>query len=573
MEFRPDNNIMHTVMASCASYFVSACVFSIAINILYLAPTIYMMQVSDRVLPSGSKETLLLLTLAYVLSMSTLVALDIVRSMVLTRAGLRIDRMLSVRLMSILMERANQQKNSSQKRDDALRSLDRFRQFITGTGVHAVFDVPWMPIYMGILFLVHPMLGYVALMFMGVQVFITVLTDKITQRRLMLSGMAYQKSAQLADAALRNAEVVIGMGMIESILGPWYEFRRTMLAHQVVASDRNAILTCISKGLRFLVQSLMVALGTYLAIDHLITAGAMFASMLLIGRATQPLDQILGVWKYLIDARAAYRNLNEILLERPFRQTSAVLPRPTGIVHVDRVFYAPPQSTKAILSGLNFTMEPGSCYGLIGPTASGKSTLARLMVGVHAANQGVVRLDGADVYTWERRDFGRYVGYLPQDVELFAGSVAQNISRFLDEENFENLSEAIIEASTKAGAHDMILRLPKGYETAIGEQGAILSGGQRQQIGLARAVFGKPCFVVLDEPNSNLDSDGEIALGRCLQHLKVSKTSVVIISHRPGILNFVDRVVYLDGGQIRNIMERDEFFAKMGKPNTSVATR
>ncbi|MBI1207184.1 MAG: type I secretion system permease/ATPase [Azospirillum sp.] len=565
---KPDSDVLRAVLISCAGYFASAGLFSMVINLLYLAPTVFMIQVSDRVLTSGSKETLVLLMLAYVIAVMTLGALDTVRSLVLIRAGLRIDRLLSARLMALLFERANQFKNLAQKRDEPIRTLDRLRQFVTGSGIHALFDLPWLPIYLFVMYLVHPSLAIVAVCFMALQLLITVLADKITHSRMVQAGMAGMRSYSLADSSLRNAEVVIGMGMTNAILAPWHALRRTMLMHQAVASNRNAVLASIGKFLRLVVQSLMMAVGAFLAIDHVVTPGGMFAAMLLIGRATQPLDQLIGIWKNMIDALEAYRSLNQLLSEKPPRETATVLPEPTGIVIVERLLYVPPQSSRPVIAGLSFTLEPGTSLAVIGPTASGKSSLARLLVGVYAPTQGAVRLDGADVFTWDRRDFGRFVGYLPQDVELFAGTVAQNISRFAEEEGD---GSEIIEAARKAGAHDMILKLPKGYDTPIGDQGAILSAGQRQQIGLARAVYGRPRMIVLDEPNSNLDSDGEIALAGCLQALKAAKTTVILISHRPGVLNHVDRILYIDGGQPRALMTRDEFFAKLNKTKTAVA--
>jgi PrtD family type I secretion system ABC transporter len=555
---------MAAVLKACASYFIGAGIFSFAINMLLLAPTLFMLQVSDRVMTTGNKETLVLLFLIYVVAIAVQAALDYLRSKVLIRAGLRIDRRISLRIMAILFERATRVR--VRDRSEAIRALDGFRQFITGAGIHALFDLPWVVIYLGILFIIHPLLGGVSVLFMIFQIMITVATEVLTNGRIVQAGEARNRSYTLAEAALRNAEVVLGMGMIRGILSPWMSNRREMLNNHAIASDRNAWLTSLSRMLRLMVQSLLLAIGSYLAIDRDITPGEMFAGMLLIGRATQPLDQILSIWRSMIGAREAYRNLDAVLSSPPPRDTVTVLPKPTGRLLVDRLVYTPQGSNRQILSGVSFDIEPGTCLGVIGPTAAGKSTLVRLLVGVFPPSDGTVRLDGADVFTWDRDDFGRYVGYLPQDIELFAGTVAQNIARFSDAD-----SDDIIAAAQLAGAHDMILKLPQGYETSIGEDGSTLSGGQRQQVALARAVFGSPCFVVLDEPNANLDTEGDAALGKCLANLKARNVTVVIVSHRLNVLQSVDKVLYLQQGQIRQMMTREELLKQMAGGQTSPA--
>lgn len=560
LSFDPrQTKVLQAALRHCTAYFAAAMLFSMAINTLYLAPTVFMIQLSDRVMSSGSKETLLLLLIAYAIAIICLGALDYVRAQVLIRAGLRLDKLLSRRLIGLLFERANIFGAPQGQRDEPLRALDTFRHFVTGSGIHAFFDLPWLPIYLAVLFLVHPYLGGVALAFMALQVGIAILSRHLTDERVLLAGQAGQKSFGLAEAALRNSEVVQGMGMMDAVLAPWEQNRRVMLIHQAVASDRNAMVQATSTFLRLFVQSALVSVGAYLAIDRVITPGGMFAAMLLIGRATQPLDQVVGVWKTALMARQAYQNLNFLFSQPPLRETSAVLPQPTGRLTLERVVYAPYGARRPVIQGVGFNIEPGTCLAVIGPSASGKSTLARLIVGIYPPSDGAVRLDGASIFHWDRGDFGRHVGYLPQDIELFAGTVAENIARFQG----ANDGQAIIQAAQRAGAHEMILTLPKGYETSIGEAGAILSGGQRQLIGLARAVYGAPRLVVLDEPNSNLDNDGEVALTRCLINLKKAGTTVVLVSHRPSILNHVDLVLYMAEGQARALLPRDEFLAKL----------
>jgi PrtD family type I secretion system ABC transporter len=556
---------MRDVLLGCRGYFVSTGVFSLFINLLYLAPTVYMYQVSDRVMTSGSIETLAFLTLGYVVALATIAALEVVRARVLVRAGLRIDRLVTERLMPILFERANLlSANDNRLRDQPLRALDGFRQFATGSGVLALFDLPWLPIYLVTLFLLHFSFGMLSLVFMVLQLLLTVLTELFTSTLMAQSERARVRSYGMADTALRNAEVVMGMGMAEGVLGPWSHDRRTMLHKHALASDRNALLSTLGRFLRLLVQALIVGLGAYLAIQREVSPGTMFAAMLLIGRATQPLDQVVAAWKSILATRQSFRTLRQLLAEPSPRQTAEVVPVPVGTLTVEQLAYVPPGARQPVLAGVSLHLTAGGALGVIGPSAAGKSTFARLLVGVHRPTDGAVRLDGANVYTWERTDFGRHVGYLPQDIELFAGSVSQNISRFRP-----CAPEDIINAARLAGAHEMILNLARGYETPIGEAGVMLSGGQRQMIGLARAVFGNPRLVVLDEPNSNLDSDGEMALSRCLQFLKQTGVTVVLISHRPAVLQQVDDILYLHAGRPRALIPRAEFLAQMRRPTAT----
>jgi len=550
--------LLTVALRKCTPHFVSAALFSMGVNLLFLAPTIYMIQISDRVMSSGSKDTLLFLTLAYALAILTLGALDYVRSAVLIRAGLRLDRQLVVQIMGLMLEYANLGGRAPRQRDEMLRALDEFRGFLTGTGIHAMFDLPWLPIYMLALYFVHPVVCMVSVAFMLLQTLVTVGAEWWMETPLNQSQAARSSSYGLADSALRNAEVVAGMGMRDAILEPWHRDRLVMMDYHAVASGRNAMMTATSKALRLFVQGLIVAVGSYYVLERSISGGAMFAGMLLIGRATQPLDQILGTWKMFVGARQAYAKLNLFLAAPSPREVSVVLPKPVGVVSVENVAYVPPRAQHPVFSDLNFALMPGTCLGILGPSAVGKSCLARLLVGVHKPTKGVVRLDGADVFTWDRRDFGRYVGYLPQDIELFAGTVAQNITRF---RNIE--PDAVIAAAKMAGAHEMICKLPQGYETQVGDSGAILSGGQRQQVGLARAVFGNPVLVVLDEPNSNLDAEGEGLLAQCMRRLKEAGTTVVLISHRPRILECVELILYMTGGEMR-IYTQEEFFSSAG---------
>ncbi len=543
-------------LRACNLYFLTAFGFSFVYNVLFLTPTLYVLQVSDRVLTSGSHETLFVLTAACLIALTTLVAIDAVRARILIRCGLRFDSLLSTRVVVAMIE--NSSAFRGQTRRDALRNLDMLRQFLTAQGIHALFDLPWAPLYLIVIFMIHPWLGLVAVVFSVLLVALTVATEVATNGPLTQAAEAGQRHYTLTQASQRNAEVILSMGMLDGLLARWRRDRNAMLSLQAEASDRASYLSGGSKFLRLAVQALILGVGALLVIDRKITGGEMFAAMILIGRGTQPIDQIVGVWKSLITARAAYQSLKELLIDSPLPPPSTALPKPRGFLSVEQLAFVPPGAQKPVLIGVNFQVEPGNAIAIIGPSAAGKSTLARLLVGLYKPSAGAVRLDGANMHTWDRNELGHHIGYLPQDIELFNGTVAENIARFTPAPD-----KAIIEAAMMAGAHEMILRLPQGYDTAIGEDGALISGGQRQRIGLARALFGDPCLIVLDEPNSNLDSDGEIALAHCILSLKESGKTVVMVTHRPSSLNTVENVLYLHSGQVMGLVPRHQLLAKI----------
>jgi PrtD family type I secretion system ABC transporter len=546
-------------LGRCLPYFGAAALFSCGINLLYLASPLYMLQVYDRVMASGSQYTLIMLTVALLLALATMAALDAIRARVLVRCGIAFDARLAARLMTALIDRFVY--SGSTRHAQLLRDLDQFRQFLTGPGVHAIFDLPWMPIYVAILCLLHPLLGLVAVAGAGVLLLLAVLNELVTSRPLKRANEAALRTYGFTDAALRNAEVIQAMGMQGGLLGVWDGDRRDMLSAQAVASDRNASLTALIKFSRLFLQSLILGVGAWLAIDHAVTAGVIFAGSLLMGRALAPIEQVVGAWKQFVGARQAYRRVRDLLAAEPARAFGMQLPRPEGRLSVERLVFAPPGHERPLIKGISFDLPAGQGLGLIGPSAAGKSTLARLLVGAWKPNVGHVRLDGADVWSWNRADFGRHVGYLPQDIELFAGTVRDNIARFTDAAPAD-----IVEAARKAGIHEMILRLPNGYETEIGEGGAALSGGQRQRIGLARALFGSPCLLVLDEPNANLDAEGEQALAQTLAELKAQGTTIVVIAHRPAVLNTVDKIIVMRDGAIEMFGPRAEIVARLAGP-------
>jgi len=544
---------------ACSGYFVAAGLFSAAINILYLASPLYMLQVYDRVLSSSSVPTLLMLTLALVIALLAMAMLDNIRARILIRVGIRLDRLLARRVMSAMVREANSLQGSA--RGQPLRDFDSFRQFITGSGVYTLFDAPWAPIFILVIALLHPVLGLCALVFAAVLLCLAVLNEYRVRAPLLEGGEAAARNYAFTEASLRNSHVIEGMGMIGGLLDRWSRDRNRSLAAQAIASDRGAAVSSTIRFFRITMQSLMLGVAAFLVMDRVVTPGIMFASVILLARALMPIEQAVGSWRQLVSARAAYRRVALLLQNNPPAPASVVLPPPKGRLLAQAVTFHVPGILSPVLQDLNFAVEPGEALGVIGPSGAGKSTLARLIVGIHAPSRGTLRLDGANVATWERGDFGRHVGYLPQEIELFADSVAANIARL----GIGN-DKDIVEAAITAGAHEIILGLPRGYETQIGEGGVNLSGGHRQRIGLARALYGNPSLVVLDEPSSNLDLEGEIALGNCLARLKEMGRTVVIISHRPATLNTVDKILLLQNGAIRMFGPRREVLAKLAPP-------
>lgn len=558
MLVKPDSDELRRVLHDCRGYFVTAAIFSLAINLLYLAAPLYMLQVYDRVISSGSQITLLMLTIALLVAFVALAALDAVRARVLTRASIRLDRLVAGRVMTAVIDRAAALGGA---RSQLLRDFDTFRQFITGPGVHAIFDLPWAPIYILVIFALHPILGLFAFGSAILLIAMALLNEWLVRPPLTGANEAAARNYAFTEMSLRNWEVVQAMGMMGGLLQRWARDRNRMLERQVTASDRAATMQSMIRFLRLSMQSIILGLGALLVIERLTTVGAMFAASILLGRALQPVEQLVGSWRNLVAARSAYRRIRDLLSSSPLRDRNLALPRPTGRLSVEALSFAMPGSAKPILRGLAFGIAAGEVLGVIGPSGAGKSTLARQIVGIMPPSAGTVRLDGADVSTWPKESLGRYLGYLPQDIELFADSVAANISRFQDGDD-----QKVIAAAQLAGVHEMILRLPNGYDTQVGEGGAVLSGGYRQRIGLARAVYGNPSLVVLDEPSSNLDSDGDAALTDCITQLKERGVTVVLISHRPATINVVDKILLIREGVVEMFGTRAEVLGKLTRP-------
>lgn len=549
-------------LAACRGYFAAAALFSLAINLLYLATPLYMLQVYDRVISSASETTLLMLTIALLLALVALAGLDVVRARVLTRAGIRLDRLLAARIVAATVDHVG----GAGARSQSLRDFDTFRQFVTGSGIHALFDLPWAPLYIAAIFLLHPVLGTFALGSAVLLVLLALANEWLVRRPLGEANESAARNYSFTEMSLRNAEVVRAMGMVDGLIRRWSLDRNRVLERQTTASDRAALISGLIRFLRLAMQSVILGLGAWLVIERQVTVGAMFAASILLGRSLQPVEQIVGTWRNLVSARGAFARVAALLVASPRRDRAIAMPRPAGHLSVEGVSFVMAGMTMPILRGVAFRLQPGEVLGIIGPSGAGKSTLARHLVGVVNPSSGTVRLDGADVATWPHASRGQHLGYLPQDIELFADTVAANISRFGTDADAE-----IIQAARMAGVHDMILRLPNGYETQVGEGGAVLSGGLRQRIALARAVFGDPSLVILDEPSSNLDAEGDSALADCVMQLKQRGTTVVIISHRPATLGTVDTMLVLRDGVVEMFGKRADVIARLTRSVTQPA--
>jgi len=554
-----ESELQQAILTSKKSFIIVG-FFSLFINLLMLVPPLYMLQLYDRVLTSRSEDTLIMLTLIVVVLFITMALLEIVRSKILVKVGNKLDSILSQRIFDSLFELAN--KYPGKASSMPLSDLAQVRQFLTGNGLFAFFDAPWIPIYIGVLFLFHPMFGYFAIFAAIVLICFTIINEYSTKEKLAEANNSNRASTIFVDSNLRNAEIVNAMGMRNAIRGKWEEKYYKFLNAQNDASNKAGIWSNISKSTRMLFQSLILGLGGYLAINMEVSAGMMIAGSIIMGRALAPLDLIINSWKGFSSARTSYARIDSLLNDFPKDKEYMRLPNPKGEIILEQAAVIPPGAKQPSLKGISMIINEGDIVGVIGPSAAGKSSLARVILGLWPLAQGKVRLDKADIYQWDKQELGEFIGYLPQDIELFEGTISQNIARFNEVD-----AKKVVEAAKKAGVHEMILRLPEGYDTVIGAGGASLSGGQKQRIGFARALYDNPVLVVLDEPNSNLDEQGELALVKAIIDLKKQGTTVVIITHRTSILQVTNKLAVIQQGVLEMYGATKEVTEKITEAN------
>ena len=544
---RHNAHVANEMLAALTAYkraFFNIGLFSAVINLLMLAPALYMLQVYDRVLASGNLMTLLMLTLMILGLFALMGALEWVRSQVVIRLGTQMDMRLNQRVYDAAFEA--QLRTASPAAGQALSDLTRLRQFATGNALFAFFDAPWFPVYLFVIFMFSPWLGLLALGGAVVLMLLAWINQRVSHGPLKAASEWSVEATQQASAHLRNSEAIEAMGMLDTLRERWLAQHIAFLTQQNLASEKTATVSAWSKGVRLALQSLVLGLGAWLAVQGQITAGMMIAGSILMGRVLSPIDQLIGVWKQWSSARLAYQRLEALLQAYPPRPRRMALPAPTGELSVEQLGACAPGTRRATLANLSFALPAGQVLGVIGPSGCGKSTLARLLVGVWQPVTGKVRLDGADLSQWDKHQLGPHLGYLPQDIQLFAGTIAHNIARFA-----EVNADKVLAAAQMAGVHELILQLPQGYDTVLGDSGAGLSGGQKQRIGLARAVYGLPAVIVLDEPNSNLDDAGEQALLQAITRLKTLKRTLILITHKPNVLTLTDQLLILREGQLQ----------------------
>ena len=530
--------------------------FSFFVNILMLTGPLYMLQIYDRVLASGSHETLLVITVLTLGLFAAMALLDYVRSALLARGGEAFENTMKGLTFDLVL---NASRRGASAADQPLRDLRQLRQFVGGQALTAVFDAPWTPFFLAIVFLMHPLLGFVA-----VGGLIVLLTLAFINERT--SRMANEKASGMSSAAdrhavsaIRNVAAADAMGMRGALKKRWLEMSGQAANNSLIATDRIGGLTAASKATRLFLQSAILGTGAFLAISGEVTPGVMIAASIITGRALAPIEIVTGQWKAFAQATSAYKRFIAFVGAEIDPPQRTPLPDPSGAIAVEKAYCRPGGSKDPIIKNVSFELEAGEALGIVGPSAAGKSTLARALVGVENLIAGEIRLDRANIEHWDREALGRFVGYLPQEVELFAGTAAQNIARLSEEPD----PQKIIAAAMAAGAHEMILQFPDGYDTEIGDRGRHLSAGQRQRLGLARALYGDPKLVVLDEPNANLDAEGDAALANAVKGLKARGATVIMIAHRPSAISFVDKILLLANGEARAFGPRDEILKQI----------
>ena len=553
---RPQTPLNHAVSAA-RSALIPAGIFSLFINMLALVSPLYMLQVYDRVLSSRNLMTLLFLTIIAVFLYLVYGSLEGLRSRVLVRGGARFENVLRTPLFETTFA-AMLGRKSGTVEAQPFRDADMVREFVTGSAMLAFFDLPWVPLFIAASFLLHPIFGWLAIGSGILTLIFTIINEYSTTKLLHRATQASISAHADVSATLRNSEVMRAMGMTPGLKDRWAERRDEQIVWQAVASDRGSALMAGLKSFRQIVQVLILGVGGYLVLEGELSAGGIVAASIIVGRALAPIELAVSQWKVFQGARGAWGRLQDLFRQIPQNQLRMPLPAPKGDIRVEQIVAAAPGERTPILRGVSFQIEKGDALAVIGPSAAGKSSLIRVLLGVWPAHAGTVRFDGFEVNHWNPNDLGPHIGYLPQDVELFAGTVAQNIARFREAEHGD-----VISAAELAGVHEMVQHMPNGYDTQIGEGGHALSGGQRQRVGLARALFGKPAIVVLDEPNANLDSTGESALVAAIRYLKQAGSTVIFVTHKTNMLTLADKVLLMEQGAVRLYGERDEVFAKI----------
>lgn len=547
---------MHGFFRRYKQHFLYAGIFSFFDNMLVLITPLYMLQLFDRVMTSQSQETLLMLTIAAVGGLLVMLVLETLRARLLGAAGVLMDQQLGAQVVVNLVKSAAQL--SGRDYAQGARDVASLRNFLTGNGIFAFFDAPWALFFIIVIFIIHPLMGAVALVGALLLFGVAVLNQKITKLPLANISKSSRKSSRFIDISVRNAEVLSAMGMLEGVHQRWFEMNNEVLGQQQSLTRYTSFIVAGTKFLRQFIQVAMLGVGAYLVVEKHVTPGIMMAATIILGRALAPIEQAITTWKAFVEARDAYVSL-DTLLANSVDKKAMPLPAPSGNLEVEKVSFVIPESRLVVIKGVSFSLESGEVLGIIGPSAAGKSTILRLLAGIWKPASGAVRLDGVDVSEWDRQELGQYIGYLPQDSELFSSTVAENIARLT---TAIDKSEQIVEAAKMAGVHELILRLPNGYETEVGEGAYMLSGGQRQRIALARALFGKPRLVLLDEPNANLDGEGEIALLNAIHSMKESGMTVVIVTHKPAMLAHADKVLVMKDGSVEAFGPKNQIIEK-----------
>ena len=550
---------LSTALRSCQGAILGVAVFSGVSNILMLTGAIYMLQIYDRVLPSRSVPTLIALSLLAGILFLGQAIIDLVRGRVLSRIGAELDEAVGKRVFSgMIVPSSGQQTGGTQPQHD----LDNIRAFLSSPGPNALFELPWLPFYLVIIWTFHPILGFTALCGAIALSALTITTELLTRKPMSLAAASAIRRTSLAEAARRNAEVIAAMAMAARVYDLWREAGRLHIRHQQHVSDVAGGFGSFARSLRLMLQSAMLGVGAWLVIKGEATAGIIIAGSILVGRALAPVDLAIAHWRNFVAARQSWKRLSRMLASLPIKKQPMPLPAPSSRLVVEALAIAPPGFQRITAQGFEFSLEAGTALGIIGPSGAGKSTLARALVGAWRPLTGRVMLDGASLDQWPPEQLGRYLGYLPQDIELFQGTIAENISRFDPNAN----PEQIIAAAKQACVHELIVSFPDGYQTQIGENGAALSAGQRQRVALARALYGNPFLIVLDEPNSNLDTAGEAALLTAIQNVKARGGIVVIVSHRADVLATVDYLLVMRQGRMQMFGPRDRVLASLATP-------